>query len=304
MVVIELPGVLSKWLRAVRVPLLAASVISVSSGLTIAWAELHVFNAFYAFLTFMGVICAHASIDLLNDYSDYKSNIDLITKRTPLSGGTGVLPEGLLQPRSVYRAGILLLVAGAVIGLLLAFERGWLVGVFLLFGIVAVYFYSTHIANVGLGEGFIVLKGTLIVLGTYFVQALSIAVAPIFVGLIMGLLSSSALYVNEFPDYEADRLCGRRNLIVRVGRERAAKLYVLYPILVFTMIFSGILTRLLPLQSAVTFVAVPFFWRASRTLTKSNFEEPVSQLIPAMTQNVVGARIVGLLIVLSYILPV
>src|SRR3972149_4838723 len=95
---------LSVWLRVIRVRFLLASVIAVSVGLAINWRQNSIIEPFDAVLTFAGVMALHASVDLLNDYWDYKRGIDTATKRTKMSGGTGVLPEGLLQPSSVYRS--------------------------------------------------------------------------------------------------------------------------------------------------------------------------------------------------------
>ncbi len=284
----------------VRVRLLSASIVSVTCGLVIAWATLRIFNFEYAILTYVGVICAHASIDLLNDYFDYKSSIDLITVRTPLSGGTGVLPEGLLEPRSVYRAGIVLLACGAFIGLILTLMRGFVVGAFLVFGILSVYFYSTKIANFGFGEVLLVVKGTLIVVGSYYVQSLAFATTPVLVGIIMGLLSSSALYVNQFPDFEADKKCGRRNLVVRLGLRNAARAYVIYPVLSFSLVMVGVLIGDIPMFALLSLVALPLFYKTSRMLTAGNFD--TSSLFPAMTQNILGARIVGIIVTLAYLI--
>ena len=294
-------GELGNWARAIRVPLLAASVVSVVNGLVIAWAQLHAFNLLYAVLTLIGVVCAHASIDLLNDYFDFKKTIDLKTVRTRFSGGTGVLPERRLEPKSVYRMGMLLLVAGAVIGVLLTVSRGWVVGGFLLFGILSIYFYSIKIANVGLGEIFLVIKGTLIVLGSYYVQTLLLGVVPLYIGVILGLLSASALYVNEFPDYEADKVCGRYNLVVRLGLRRAAKLYAIFPALVFGMIIAGIIARIIPLFGIVTLIALPLCWRTAQSLWRAGFKGN-SVLVPAMAQNVLAARIIGVVLAVSYLL--
>ncbi|GBL41598.1 hypothetical protein EMGBD3_09660 [Nitrosarchaeum sp.] len=60
----------------------------------INWRQNYTIDPLAAVLTFAGVISLHASVDLLNDYWDYKRGIDTITKRTKMSGGTGVLPEG------------------------------------------------------------------------------------------------------------------------------------------------------------------------------------------------------------------
>ena len=105
---------LSVWLRAIRIKFLLASVIAVSLGLSLSWYAGYSIDIFHALLTFAGVISLHASVDLLNDYWDFKRGIDTKTKRTKMSGGTGVLPEGLLKPKSVYLVGIGFLILGAI----------------------------------------------------------------------------------------------------------------------------------------------------------------------------------------------
>src|SRR5437879_6594280 len=98
---------LSAWLRVIRLRFLLASVIAVCLGLAINWWQNKTLNAEFAALTFAGVIALHASVDLLNDYWDHKRQIDTQTRRTKFSGGTGVLPEGLLKPNQVYRTGLI-----------------------------------------------------------------------------------------------------------------------------------------------------------------------------------------------------
>ena len=103
------------WLRAIRIRFLFASIIAVINGLAISFWKNGSFDINYALLTCGGVICLHASVDLLNDYWDYKRGIDKVTKRTKFSGGTGVLPENLLKPKTVYCAGIFFLLLGSIL---------------------------------------------------------------------------------------------------------------------------------------------------------------------------------------------
>ena len=104
---------LSVWLRVIRVRFLLASVIAVSVALALNWWQNSSIEIFDAVLTFAGVMALHASVDLLNDFWDFKRGIDTKTIRTKMSGGTGVLPEGLLKPSSVYRAGVAFLIIGS-----------------------------------------------------------------------------------------------------------------------------------------------------------------------------------------------
>ena len=170
---------LSVWLRVIRIKFLLASIIAVCLGLAINGWQNKTFNLEFAALTFVGVAALHASVDLLNDYWDYKRQIDTDTKRTKFSGGTGVLPEGLLKPSQVYKAGIAMLIIGSSVGVFFIFERGITIAVILGFAIVSIYFYSTRIVDSGLGEVFVAIKGSMIVLGTYFVQSSHITIEPI-----------------------------------------------------------------------------------------------------------------------------
>src|SRR5208283_1231239 len=237
---------LAVWARVIRVRLLTASLVAVTNGLAISWSVFHVLNIPYAVLTYAGVLSLHASVDTLNDYFDYKNKIDLMTKGTPFSGGTRVLPERLLEPRAVYRMGVFFLIAGALIGIFFTIVTGLLVGAILLFAVFATYFYSTKVVSSGLGEVFLVIKGTLIVLGSFYVQARVVQFTPIYVGVILGLLSSSVVFVNEFPDFLADRAGGRKNIVVVMGIPRAAKFYVVYPILSVSLGVVGAAFRVIP----------------------------------------------------------
>ena len=76
---------LSYWLRAIRIRFLLASVIAVSLGLAVTWWHSGTIDIFQAALTMAGVIALHASVDLLNDYWDFKRGIDTRTKRTGMS---------------------------------------------------------------------------------------------------------------------------------------------------------------------------------------------------------------------------
>ena len=90
---------------------------------------------------------------------DSLKNINTITKRTKMSGGTGVLPEWLLTPKSVYIVGIAFLILGAIIGIYFVIIFGITIGLILGFAILSVIFYSTKIVNWGLAEVFVTLAG-------------------------------------------------------------------------------------------------------------------------------------------------
>lgn len=288
------------WARVIRVRFLAASLIAVSAGLTIAYRD-GFFEPLYVVATYVGVLSLHASVDLLNDYFDFLHGIDTRTVRTPFSGGTGVLTEGALAPSSVYRAGLVFLAVGIGIGVFLAILRGPLVIPLVAIASLSTYFYSTKLANYGLGESFIAIKGMMIVLGTYYVQTLSIAIEPLFAGSLLGILSASVLYLNELPDYEADKAGGRKNLIVRLGREKAAAFFKIFPIISYSLILIGAWFSVLHLGALLSFITLPLYLRNIRSLRHVSWDS--AKLVPLLARNVLTSRIVGIIITLSYLFP-
>ncbi len=216
------------WLRAIRFRFLAASAIAVTIGLVLSyWYQPNGFNVFFAFFTYLGIFCLHSSVDLLNDYWDYKRGIDLVTKKTKFSGGTGVLPEGLLKPHEVYRAGILFLVFGLLIGVYFVFIKGYVVGLILGFATLSIVLYSTKLVNLGLGELFVGIKGALIVIGSFYVQAGTIILESITAGIVIGLLSSLVLFINSIPDVRADKEKGRKTMAIILENYAASKTFLL-----------------------------------------------------------------------------
>ena len=291
---------LSVWLRAIRVKFLLASVIAVSLGLSLAWHSGHPIDILHALLTFAGVISLHASVDLLNDYWDFKRGIDTKTKRTKMSGGTGVLPEGLLKPKSVYIVGIAFLILGAIIGIYFVIIFGITIGLILGFAILSVIFYSTKIVNWGLAEVFVTIKGTLIIIGTYFIQSQSIDDFTILAGIVVGILSSLVLFVTSIPDHDVDKEKGRRTLIIIFGKANAFKTFLIFPILAYGIIIYGVVSGLFPIYSLIVLLAKPFLILA--ILHLKDLEKSENILLSSMTNTLYFSRIAGALFIISFLI--
>jgi 1,4-dihydroxy-2-naphthoate polyprenyltransferase len=292
--------VISTWLRVIRIRFLLASVIAVSNGLAISYWKYHTIDPIYAVLTYVGVIFLHASVDLLNDYWDYKRGIDIATKRTKFSGGTGVLPENLLAPRTVYIAGLVFLILGASIGAYFILVRGVAIAIILGFAVIAIYFYSTRIVNAGLGELFVAIKGAMIVLGSLYVQNAVLEPAAIYGGAIVGILSATVLFINSFPDYEADKSKGRRTLVIILGRKTASTIFPMFMIAAYALIAGGIFFGLTTVYSLISFVSMPFAIKSALSLRKD--PQGIDNIVPAMASTVTYSRITGFLLALGYIL--
>ena len=291
---------LSVWFRVIRVRFLLASIIAVSVGLALNWWQNSSIELFDALLTFAGVMALHASVDLLNDFWDFKRGIDTKTTRTKMSGGTGVLPEGLLKPSSVYRAGVLFLIIGTIVGGYFVITDGITIAIILGFAILSIYFYSTKIVDSGLGEFFVAVKGAMIVIGTLFIQSGEISLESIFAGIVVGALSSLVLFIASFPDHDADKSKGRKTLVIIVGKQKAAKLFWVFPLVSYAAIMIGVWMNLFPLISMISFLSFPLVIKSGIGLQK-NYDS-IDNLVPYMYSTLMFGRVTGILFVTSFLL--
>jgi 1,4-dihydroxy-2-naphthoate octaprenyltransferase len=292
---------ISVWLRVIRVRFLLASVIAVLVGLALNWSQNGSIEYFDAILTFAGVMALHASVDLLNDYWDFKRGIDTKTTRTKMSGGTGVLPEGLLKPSSVYRAGVFFLVLGALIGSYFVITYGILIAIILGFAILSIYFYSTKIVDSGLGEFFVAVKGSMIVIGTFYIQSGEVNIESILAGIVIGTLSSLVLFIASFPDHDADKSKGRKTLVITVGKEKARKLFWIFPLFAYGVIVIGVVLNHLPVFTLISLMSFPLIIKSGIGLQK-NYDS-VENLVPYMSSTLKFSRITGILFVISFLIP-
>jgi 1,4-dihydroxy-2-naphthoate polyprenyltransferase len=287
------------WFRAIRIKFILASIIAVSNGIAISYWKTGTIDPAYALLTYFGIMCLHISVDLLNDYSDYKRGIDTNTKRTRYSGGTGVIPENLINSRVIYCAGVVFLILGGLTGLYFVTIKGIIILTLLSFAIISIYFYSTNIVNAGLGELFVAIKGCMIVMGSYYIQSDTIDLASVFVGIIVGLLSAVVLLVTSFPDYYADKKSGRRTLVILSGKENSVKIFTALIMVTYGMIIGGAIFNIVPEFSTMGLLSIPFAVKAIYKLRRFN---DTSQLVSSMANSIIYSRTCGLLLAISFII--
>ena len=293
---------ISVWLRVIRVRFLLASIIAVSAGLAITWWNTSSITIFDAILTICGVLALHASVDLLNDYWDFKRGIDTTTHRTKMSGGSGVLPEGLLKPAQVYAAGITFLIIGTAIGIYFVATDGVVIGIILAFAVISIYFYSTKIVDWGLAEVFVAIKGSMIVMGTYFVQTSQITEQSVLAGIVIGVLSSLVLFITSFPDHDADKAKGRKTLVINLGKQKACTILWIFPAITYGITIIAVIFEIFPVFCLIILSTVPLIIRSGLKL-KQNYDK-LTNLIPVMSSTLYFSRITGVLLVVGFLVNI
>jgi 1,4-dihydroxy-2-naphthoate octaprenyltransferase len=291
--------------RIIRAPFLTAITVPVLLGASVAWSE-SVFHWGFFLLTLLGAVCIQAASNMSNDYFDHHAGTDENNRElTPFSGGSRVIQDGTLGARQVLIVSTILYLVGAAIGVYLAWARGWVVLWLGLVGVFLAFFHNAPPVNLyalapGLGELALFLGfGPVPVLGTYYVQARQLTLQALWVSVPVGLLITAVLYINEFPDYQADKSAGKKTLPVVLGRERAVAGYVALLVGAYLVVILGVALRILPLTALLALLSAPLAYRCIQGARRFHSDTP--KLIPTNAMTIQIHLLTGLLLCLGYV---
>jgi 1,4-dihydroxy-2-naphthoate octaprenyltransferase len=290
---------LKVWVLETRPQFLLLSVVLAFLGTCMAWYD-GAFHLGHAILAFIGLLLCHISVNVLNDYYDYKSGIDLKTRRTPFSGGSGFLPAASLKPEHVLRFGLACFLLAVPIGVYFVLVSGWLLLPLLVIAAVCILLYTPLLTKLGWPEwspG--VGLGALPVLGTYFIQTGEYAIPAIVASIASGILVHNLLLLNEFPDTEADKTAGRKTLPITMGKGGASIVYSVLTGLVYLWIVAWVAAGLMPAFCLIALLTLPLAIKAIQGALKYQDE---SKLMPAMANNVRVVLLTQLLLGTGYLL--
>nr|NIV28715.1 hypothetical protein [Anaerolineae bacterium] len=153
----------------------------------------------------------------------------------------------------------------------------------------------------GVGELLVGLNfGVLMTLGAYYVQARHLDWEPLLAALPVMFLIMAVLYVNEFPDYEADKAVGKATLVVRLGRERAVPGYIAIISATYLALGLGAWSGAISPYAALGLLSLPLALKGVR-YARAYYERPF-ELAPANVSTIMAHLITGALLVAGYTL--
>ena len=256
---------LKAYAAVARAPFLLLPPTLVASGAAAAsWNGS--FSWVRTVLALVGLVSLHMAVNILNEWSDLRTGIDLATERTPFSGGSGTLPAGGMKPRTALAFGLVCTGVGLVIGVWFLLEVGWVLLPIIIAGAVSVLAYTDVLARIGVGEiaaGFGLGAGP--VIGAALVQGGGWSTAAMAASVPAFFMTFNLLLLNEFPDEDADRGGGRHNLVILLGRRPAAWIYATAGLTTPIAIVIAVLLGVLPPLSLVAvlpslLLVKPLFW--------------------------------------------
>ena len=281
-----------------RAPFLILSVVLVLMGIATSF-HLGQRNWLQAGLLVFGVALAHIAVNLFNELSDFKTKIDENTQRTPFSGGSGMMQSGKTEFTRVRLVAYVSLLAAGVIGFYFISQRGWLILLFMIPGGVAIRFYTSHLARWRIGEVSAGLTlGTLVVMGTHYALCGQLPSLVVWISIPPGLLTFLLLFLNEFPDLEADRQGGRKHLIILLGKKKSLWIYVLVLLAVYLTIALAPLFFQAPYTVLIALLTTPLAIKASAGAIRSH--DDIGKLVPALAANVGVVILTDLLLAIAF----
>ena len=288
-------------LRSARLPFLVLTPVCIFLGASIAIAHQRALDMPMLALVIAGALLAHLSVNLLNEYQDFASGLDLQTVKTPFSGGSGALPENPEMANKVLLAGILTLLACAAIGLYLYSHFGAGILPVGIAGLVLVVTYTRWINRYPVlcllapGAGF----GLLMVTGTQFVLQGHYTSTAILVGGVPFFLVNNLLLLNQYPDMAADSRAGRRTLPIVYGTATANRVYLAFVIATIALIAAGVAQDILPELSLLALLPMPLAFYALRGARR--FNETLGEHPHYLAANVAVSVLTPLLLGLAII---
>lgn len=283
-----------------------ASTIPLVLGVIMSVVYTGEFHLFWMLLSFAGIYLIEIGKNAINECVDYISGADRLIDKdhsTPFSGGKKTITGGLLTVRQSAIIGIMTMTAAALIGITIVLFREPRVLWIGLAGFIVAIIYSLppfKLCYRGLGEVAVgITFGPLILNGMYMVMSGRFDLLPVLVSIPVGLLIAGVLWINQFPDYEADLASGKKNGVVRIGKQKAVKVYGL----IFTLAYLSVIPIAVYTKSIVWLIVWLTLPKAIKAVKNcSENRENISKLMFSNGATVQIYALTGLLLCLSMLI--
>jgi len=213
------------WIDSARPKTLPAAVAPVMMGGAMAYGAGPIDGMTLAVILFCA-ICIQIGTNYANDYFDFVKGTDTAARVGP----TRATAAGLVTPRQMLWATVIVFSLSLLGGLYLVWQGGWPILIIGVTSIACGILYTAGpfpLGYLGLGDLFVlVFFGLIPVAGTFYLLTGNWDLRAWLAGIGPGLLSTAILAVNNYRDRHTDREAGKRTLVVRWGDGFGAGEYV------------------------------------------------------------------------------
>jgi 1,4-dihydroxy-2-naphthoate octaprenyltransferase len=272
-----------------RLPFLVLTPACVAVGGATALAAGGPLDLAGGVLALVGAAGGHLAVNLINEWEDFRSGLDVHTERTPFSGGSGALPERPEAQRAVGVAALVALAATVAVGLGLTARVGPGLLALGVPGVAVVLAYTRWLnrdpwASIAAPAfGF----GPAMVMGTHLVLAHRLDAAVSLASLVPAGAAAGLLLLNQIPDRVADARVGRRTLPVAAGVAATVRVHGALALATFAVPVVGVVAGVLPPGALAGLLGAPLAlraWQGARRHARDG-----DALLPALAANVGAA---------------
>ena len=294
---------MNAYVKAFRLPFLAGSIIPVILGA--AWAlRFNSFSLQLFLICVAGMAALHSGANLINDYFDSQGSDPVNRRITPFSGGSRAIQDGGVPPGVVVVMALFCFAVGSGVGIWLVWLGRPLVMLIGLLGLGGAWAYSApplQLMSRGWGEVVIFFAfGPLVTLGTYYVMSGSLSWPAFAIGAPQGFFIAAVIWINQFPDYEADRKANKKNLVVRLGPALSRYLYGAIMLMGFISVFFLVQGMGLSPLILISLIAFPLAFKAMRILWREYLSH--TGIVPAQALTIQTLIAHGMLLTIGIIL--
>lgn len=294
-----LPNPVVRYFRATRPAFLAVTLFAALIGLATAWLDGVAFAPLRAGMTLWFALVAHAGVNVLNDYYDALNGTDAINtgRIFPFTGGSRFIQNGVLTTTETARFGAALFGVTMLAGIWLTSVSGPGLLAIGIAGLVIGWAYSApplRLNSRGFGELCVAAGFALIVVGADFVQRGAFRVLPLVAAVPYALLVTNVLYINQFPDREADAAAGKHHWVVRLAPAQARWGYLLIVLAAHAWLIGAVVARVLPWPALMALASLIPAAGATRGLFR--YAATPKRLAPAIRATIGAASLHGLLL--------
>ena len=144
--------------------------------------------------------------------------------------------------------------------------------------------------------------GVLMTVGAYYVQTGDISTEVVAASIPLAFLIAVVLFINQFQDYAADKVTGKHNLVVRLGRARSSIVFAAILAASYVSLIVGVAAFGVSPFALLPLLTMPLVWKAGRTARR--FHDDYLRLTPANQTTIMVHMLAALLMTLGYAVPI
>lgn len=255
------------WLRIGRDYTLSQSMVPYIFAVIFAAKQVKI-NYFLSLLGFIGVVLVQASMNMLDDYFDWKKGAVEKYKKLLDAGMQArthkcfYLEQGLTTLNTVFVVALSLDAISCLLGLFIAYKVGYSVILIAALAGILGFSYSGppfKFGYRGLGELVIgIIFGPLLVSGAYITAGAQIDKPILLASVMLGLIIANVAHTHAIMDFKSDVEVGKKSLATLCRtQDKAILLQLIIYLSAYFILAIGILTKVYPFATILTFITLP-----------------------------------------------